>query len=155
MIANPLFEGLSPQEIEKVQEYLQLLKFEKDEAIVEEGQKAAFAFILKSGSVKVYKISVYEKDRVLDIIKPEDKKVFGLINLLDCKEVTTTIIANEPTEIYKFNHIALMEISSKYPEIANKLLFNIGLQICDIVRRKDQEVKVLFDSIMKSIDESI
>ena len=152
MIESPLFEGLSQKEIDIVQEYLQVLTFEKDKPIVEEGQKAAFAFMLKSGSVRVYKISVYEKDKVLDIIYPEDKKVFGLVNLIDCKEVTTTVIANEKTQIYKFNHIALMEISNKYPEIANKLLFNIGLQICDIVRRKDQEVKVLFDSIKKSID---
>lgn len=60
-----LFSGLSLEEMEKVENIAILKKYGKDEIIFSEGEEAEGLFLVITGRVKIYKISLEGKEKII------------------------------------------------------------------------------------------
>jgi CRP/FNR family cyclic AMP-dependent transcriptional regulator len=70
--SSPYFSGLSPAELEEVSRLLFEKRYDRDEIIVTEEEKAEALYFVASGAVKVFKTSADGKEQILAIIHQEE-----------------------------------------------------------------------------------
>ncbi len=68
--ASPLFNGLPPEQVERIIKIIVVKKFNRGETIFFEGDKGAGFYIVETGKVKIYKMSLSGKEQILHIFGP-------------------------------------------------------------------------------------
>ncbi len=68
----PLFFNLAPEEVEKLKHLLKERPFKKGETLFQSGDFCSNVFILKSGRLKMFRLSENGKEQILDIMEPGD-----------------------------------------------------------------------------------
>lgn len=67
----PLFSGLAPEELNKIQSILNLRKFKKGDNIFNEGDIGSEMFIIHTGIIHIYRYSI-ERKMILSILREGD-----------------------------------------------------------------------------------
>lgn len=67
-----LFKDLSPRQLTALKPYLKEKKFEKGESLFFEGDPCERIFIVQSGRVKVFRLSVSGKEQILEVLEKGD-----------------------------------------------------------------------------------
>ncbi|MCJ7763736.1 MAG: Crp/Fnr family transcriptional regulator [Dehalococcoidales bacterium] len=70
--SSPYFSGLNPAELEEISSLVFEKRYDRDEIIIAEEEKAEALYFVASGVVKVFKTSADGKEQILDIIRPEE-----------------------------------------------------------------------------------
>ncbi|MCG3175237.1 MAG: CRP-like cAMP-activated global transcriptional regulator [Candidatus Omnitrophica bacterium] len=68
----PLLQGLTPSELEEVRACLREKSFAKGEALFHESASCERVFIVKTGRVKVYRMSTSGREQVIETLEPGD-----------------------------------------------------------------------------------
>lgn len=77
----PFFAPLEEEELRLLLPFLKEKKYKKNQVIFHEGEPGHYLFLIRSGSVKVYKLSEDGKEKILRVFGPED--FFAELPLLD------------------------------------------------------------------------
>jgi tetratricopeptide (TPR) repeat protein len=115
----PLFSDFTAEEFAEVAHQMSLETFEKDAAIVREGDPGDAMYVLISGEVRVVMKTKEGPEMELAVLKEGD--FFGEGSLLTGKPRTATIIATTETEALKLDKIHLEEITAKHPRVLKVL----------------------------------
>lgn len=67
---SPLFAGLSPDQLAKVQAIARVIDAKRQQVLFREGDPVEGMFVLLSGGVKIYKLSVDGKEHILHVVRP-------------------------------------------------------------------------------------
>jgi CRP/FNR family cyclic AMP-dependent transcriptional regulator len=118
----PLFFELFDDEIEKVVKNQKVHHFEKDERIIQEGQRADQIFILIEGVADLQKQTMSGRIKVERIKQGE---VFGLLMLLDEKPYSIDVIAQTRCSVLEIKHKSIMDLFDKNPRIFAIMTLNI------------------------------
>jgi len=70
--SSPYFSGLSSAELEEINRLVFEKRYDRDEIIITEEEKAEALYFVASGVVKVFKTSADGKEQILAIIRPEE-----------------------------------------------------------------------------------
>jgi CRP/FNR family cyclic AMP-dependent transcriptional regulator len=125
----PLFFELYDEEIERVVKNQKVIHFEKDEKIIQEGQRANQIFILLEGVAELEKQAQGGRIRVERLKHGE---VFGLLMLLDEKPYSIDVVARTRCAVLEIHHESIMALFDRNPRIFAVMTLNI----CRILGRR-------------------
>lgn len=129
-----IFSGMSDGEMEMVSQVSFMKKYSKKEPIYLQGDRGEQVYLLKSGRVKISKLSAEGKELILTMLGPGE--VFGEMVLIDDSPTGTIAEAMEETHICVINRRDFEALLTQKPELALRITKLIGL------RRRELETKI-------------
>jgi len=116
----PLFSKTSEEELKTIVEKLTLVEFEKDEAIIKEGDPGNYLYVINNGRV-----------RVITYIEPEDEEIvlsylnegdyFGEMSLITGEPRSATVIAETDVVLFQLSKLDFDSLILKNPNISLSL----------------------------------
>ena len=119
LLANPLFEDFSEEELVAFIQGLKLLTFEPGDVIISEGEPGQSVFILTTGRVKVFVRGSGHGSVALGVLG--EGSFFGEISTLSGRPRTATITAAGACEILELDRVALDAITATHPRVRSVL----------------------------------
>jgi CRP/FNR family transcriptional regulator len=120
----PIFQGLSRSQLVPIVLIAQLQSFSKGELLFQQGGEATGFFILKSGRIKVFKVSLTGKEQILNIF--ESGETFAEVAALDGRPFPASAATLETTELIFFPRLAFLNLLHEYPDIAINMLIGLS-----------------------------
>jgi CRP/FNR family transcriptional regulator, cyclic AMP receptor protein len=117
---NHIFGVLNDDEIGSVIALAHVRKYESQECIFSKGDLGSSLFIILQGRVAVTTESQDAKRILLNIL--DAGAVFGEIALLDGRERTATVVAQEPCELLRLDRKDFMPFLAQKPDICIRLM---------------------------------
>jgi CRP-like cAMP-binding protein len=119
LLANPLFEDFSEEELLAFIHGLKLLAFEPGDVIITEGEPGQSVFILTTGQVKVFVRGPDHRSVLLGALG--EGSFFGEISTLSGRPRSATITAASACEILELDRAGLDAISASHPRVRSVL----------------------------------
>lgn len=119
-----VFQGLSQSQLEPLLQIAQLQIFSRGELIFKQGSEATGFFVVKTGRVKVFKVSPAGKEQILNIF--ESGENFAEVAALDGKPFPASAATLEPAELIFFPRMAFVDLLRHYPDIAINMLIALS-----------------------------
>jgi hypothetical protein len=119
LLANPLFEDFSEEELVAFIKGLKLLTFEPGDVIISEGEPGQSVFILTTGRVKVFVRGPGHGSVALAVLG--EGSFFGEISTLSGRPRSATITAAAACEILELDRASLDAISATHPRVRSVL----------------------------------
>ncbi|MEN6616572.1 MAG: Crp/Fnr family transcriptional regulator [Syntrophorhabdus sp.] len=116
----PLFKGLSTAQIEAMDRTFPRRSYNPSEIIFSEGEKAEGFYILLSGRLKIYKLSLEGKEQILHIIEPGEP--FAEVALFSETKFPAYAEAILKSEIMFLSRHAFRQLIGDDPSIAMNML---------------------------------
>jgi CRP/FNR family transcriptional regulator, dissimilatory nitrate respiration regulator len=119
-----LFRGLSRSQVLRLCQIVQPQTWQKDEPIFQQGSPAAGFFVVKTGRVKVFKVSPMGKEQILNIFESGDN--FAEVAALDGQPFPASATALERVELIFFPRQVFLELLRQDPDIAINMLISLS-----------------------------
>lgn len=128
----PLFQGMSLEELRKIEKVTKERIYKKGSVIITEGEKSENVFIIKSGKVKIFKTSNDGREIILDI--KGKSKIFAEVTLFNEGINPATVVAIENSVILSIGSQDIENIIRGYPDMA--------LNIIKVLNRRLREAQL-------------
>ncbi len=116
----PYFAELSPADLRSVRECIAARDFDKGEIVMLEGEPCRGLYLVRSGSVRVFKTSPDGREQVLRVVEAGDS--FNEVPNFDGGPNPASAETLEPSTIYLIRRAHLLRLTAQYPSIAMALL---------------------------------
>jgi CRP/FNR family transcriptional regulator len=126
-----LFQGLSQSQLSQILEISQLQSWKKNQLIFKQDTPASGFFVIKTGRVKVYKVSSAGKEQVLNIFKAGDN--FAEVAALDGQPFPASAAALGQVELVFFPRSDFMNLVNADPSIAINMLISLSKHLRHLV----------------------
>ena len=133
----PIFADLSSSDLEKISNKMILRNYNKGQVILLEESKGETFFVIKTGEVKVTKLSDDGREVILAILGESD--FFGEMSLLDGEGRSANIVANEDSTALTLSRNNFLSCLESYPKIAISLLEELAVRL----RKSDKHIESL------------
>jgi CRP/FNR family transcriptional regulator len=119
-----LFRGLSRSQLLCLCQIVQPQTWQKDELIFKQGSPATGFFVVKTGRVKVFKVSLMGKEQILNIFEPGDN--FAEVAALDGQPFPASAAALDRVELIFCPRPVFLELLRQDPDIAINMLISLS-----------------------------
>ncbi|NJR71490.1 MAG: Crp/Fnr family transcriptional regulator [Synechococcales cyanobacterium CRU_2_2] len=119
-----IFQGLSSSQLTALAQIAQLQTFVKGDLIFRQGRPATGFFVIQTGRVKVFQISVNGKEQILNIFEAGDN--FAEVAAMDGQSFPASATALEPATLAFLPRTELLALLHQYPDIAIKMLVTLA-----------------------------
>jgi CRP/FNR family transcriptional regulator len=116
----PLFRGLTEKQLDLMAEVFPRKRYDPSQIIFSEGEPAAGFYILLSGRLKIYKLSLEGKEQILHIIEPGEP--FAEVALFSETRFPAYAEAIEKSEVMFLSRNAFRQLIGNDPTIAMNML---------------------------------
>ena len=148
--AIPLFENLNTRIINSLADKVSEHSFVSGELLVGQGQQGDRAYIIVSGSVKVYRISEEGEEIHLAMLGPNE--IVGELALIDSEPRSAYAQAIQPTHTLILTQKDFSRILSAHPQMAINLLKTLSRRIRALNEQmEDILTKNLTDRTLKAL----
>ncbi|HPS85549.1 MAG TPA: SpoIIE family protein phosphatase [Spirochaetota bacterium] len=118
----PIFYGLSDNDLCLIAPILKLITFKSGESVIYEGDKGDSLFIIRNGSVEVFKTNGVGEEVSLGVL--EEGSFFGELSLFDDHPRSATVKTLEYTDFFTLSRKDLYSTLDGHHEIENILYRN-------------------------------
>lgn len=125
----PVFLGLSPEYIDVLDSLFDRIHFAKDTVVFEQGQPAAYLFILASGEVAI-RFKPYDGPALV-VARIPPGGVFGWSAALSRHAYTSGAVAISDGSAYRISASQLHMVCSKYPDLGTVLMERLASAIAE------------------------
>jgi ATP-binding cassette subfamily B protein len=133
---------LSPLEIRNLLGSLEVIEYEPDTAIIREGDDGDAFFILRTGGVRVVKES--SGGQVLNHLKAGDS--FGELALLTGQPRATSVIASEPSSVFRLSKREFDRIIAASPKFKDAIVsLASGYSATDLTKQQNATAAVVLN----------
>jgi SulP family sulfate permease len=133
-----LGRGLDPAELGMLESHLSQIEFAPGEPVFRTGETADGLFVLRRGCVSVTVQASQGRRRLAAFAQGV---IFGELGLLDGGPRSADVVADEASVALKLTRKAFEKIRADNPQLAAKLLFNLGVEIAVRLRYSNREVQ--------------
>jgi CRP-like cAMP-binding protein len=119
LVASPLFEGFSEEELLAFVRGLRLVPFEPGEIVLTEGEPGQSVFILAAGTVKVFVRNPVGRN--VELCSLREGAFFGEISTLSGRPRSATVIAANRCDLLELDRPALDAIAKTHPRVRQVL----------------------------------
>lgn len=133
----PIFSDLSVSDLEKISNKMVSRSYDKGQMILLEETHGETFFVIKSGIVKVTRLSDDGREVILAILGESD--FFGEMSLLDGEGRSANIVANEKAVVLTLSRNDFLSCLESYPKIAIALLEELAIRL----RKSDKHIESL------------
>ena len=131
-----IFHGLNTEQLKRIEPYLEEIKFTPGEWVFEEGTNATGMFVIRSGSIEVWKSVESEKcGFCLGGLVAGD--CFGEMSLVDCQRRSANVLAKTDLSVFYLPYDAMSQIYESDPKLFGLLILNIAREISRRLRSTD------------------
>jgi CRP-like cAMP-binding protein len=116
--ADPLFEALPPDDLERLIDLARLRAYDQDQVVVAAGEAADEFFLVWSGSLRV-SATVDGAERVFAYLGEGD--YFGETALLSGSTRTATVTANQPSQVVVIGRAEFEQVLRSDPQVLRRL----------------------------------
>lgn len=124
-----LLDSLGEHELEILLRNGQKKVYAKNAIIIDEGEKSNCAYIINSGTVKIFLSDENGKRIVLSVLKA--KGFFGEMSLIDQEERSAAAMAMEETEVTVISKKNFRDCIQSHPEIAEWIMRGLVARLRD------------------------
>ena len=138
-----LFQGLTPQQLERVAEIIKVRDVQADEVIVHERDYGDSLFLIDRGEVEVCVASPEGDRSVATLNAPSPGEIsyegdfFGEMCLLDLEPRCATITAREPCRLWEINRDELYWLFGDDKELQLRILLTVARVLSRRLARMD------------------
>lgn len=133
----PLFSELSLSEIDSLEKVIVSKKFNKNEYIFQEGERASHLYIVVKGRVKIFKLSSEGKEQILQVVGPQN--IFAEAAMFSGEDYPASAQALEASLLFLLEREKLLALIAKNPPLGLKMLSALSL----LLRRLNRLVEDL------------
>ena len=123
----PLFKRLTTEELEKLAEEVDQVKFDADELVFNEQDKGDALYVVEAGSVRIWVLDEDVKPVTLAELKPGE--FFGELAVLDRGPRSTNATAIEETILHRLSSDDFQAFLMKHPDVAIDVICEIGARM--------------------------
>ena len=164
--AIPMFLGLTPAELGKVEAIFHEETRPAGSVVVTEGQTGEEMYILVRGRVQVSKamllagmsvplLNMASPRKVLATLDDSGYPVFGEVALIDSDQRSATVTAITDATFLVTIRAQFFDLAGREPELGVKLLLTLGRRMAATIRRSNAEVVKLTTALALSLRKSI
>ena len=140
-----IFAGLSEKEIKIVESRLVLENYMSGDVIIRKGDRDRDLFMLARGMVSV-KMQLQNNRHGRRLNSITAGVTFGEIALLDNKPRSADVVTESDVTIYRLTYDKFLDLQQSEPNVANKLILNMALNLSTRLRLNTEEIKVLVEN---------
>lgn len=119
-----IFSPLTDDEVRSTLPFFREKKMRKSEVIFREGEPGRHFYLVRSGSVKVYKLSEDGRERILQVFGPG--QFFAELPVLDGRNYPASAEALSPSTLLFVNRDDFLQILARYPQMTGKVYEIVG-----------------------------
>jgi CRP-like cAMP-binding protein len=123
----PLFEGMNRSELAEFEKILHSRRFRQKEAIFRESEPGVGMFVVKSGTIGIYRRGADEKQH--ELTRLSSGEFFGEIALLYESPRAATAVAMQKTTILGLFRPDLMRLVDRRPRLGSKFFLQLAAVI--------------------------
>lgn len=124
---TPIFAALSDSELGELAALAVERRLRRNTVVFHENDPASAFYMVKSGKVKIYKVSRDGREQVLAILG--DGQIFGDVPTFDGGPYPATAATMEDSQIYLIQRDDLLEVVRRHPEIAIQIIAVLGQRL--------------------------
>jgi CRP/FNR family transcriptional regulator len=125
--ASPLFNGLPPEQVERIIQIIVVKRFNRGETIFFEGDKGAGFYIVETGKVKIYKMSLSGKEQILHIFGPGEP--IGEVPIFHGQPFPATAEAIVQSNLLFLPRDRFIQLVHETPSIALNMLAVLSMRL--------------------------
>ncbi len=123
----PLFEGLDAPLLAELTSRGRRRRFDVNQTVFVEGDKAEGLYVVLRGRVKVFKLSPRGREQTLKIMGPGEP--IGEVAVLSGEEYPASAETIEPSEAFYIPRQAFLDLVGRDPEVAMRLLSALSARL--------------------------
>jgi CRP/FNR family transcriptional regulator, dissimilatory nitrate respiration regulator len=124
-----LFSGLSLDQLKTLSHIAVRMAFNRGEMIFQEGEKGNGIYIVETGKIKVFKLSLDGKEQILHIYGPGH--TFGEVPVFQGKSFPASAMTLEPAGIIFLPRDRFVELIASAPALAMNMLADLSRRLRD------------------------
>ncbi len=124
-----IFKNLPDDDLKEIGPYVTVSNHSKKEVVFNEGDPSEWFYMLKSGKVKITKISHDGKELIIEVISPGD--MFGGVAVIRGFPYPANAIAMEESVSLKISRKNLMRLVDRFPNLMHCIALQIGDRMKD------------------------
>ncbi len=129
----PIFHDLSSRELGRLERYVVTRKFMQNEYIFRQSEPGAGMYIITSGTVNIR--LEHSDGCTQNLVSLGERDFFGEMALLDeSPRSAAAIVETEKVTVLSFFRGDLLKVKGDYPDLACKILWNIGIVLSERLR---------------------
>jgi uncharacterized membrane protein len=123
----PLFQKLSPEELQQLAEEVDQVKFDDDETIFNEQDKGDALYVVESGSVRIWVLD--EDVKPVTLKELQSGEFFGELAVLDRGPRSTNATAVGETTLHRLSSDDFQKFLIGHPDVAIDIICEIGARM--------------------------
>ncbi len=132
-----LFKNLSDVQLEKLQSASHSIHLEANQLLFEHGQAAQHFFWVKTGRIKLYRLSLDGKEKIIEMI-PAHHTFAEAVMFMQRHVYPVSAQALETTEVISFSNDVYMQLLRESPENCFQLLGDLSMRLHGLIDEIDQ-----------------
>jgi len=124
---GPLFNGLPPEQIDHIVKIVVVKQFNRGETVFFEGDKATGFYIVETGKIKIYKMSLSGKEQILHIFGPGEP--FGEVPVFHGQPFPATAEALSRSNLLFLPRDKFIQLVHETPSIALNMLAVLSMRL--------------------------
>jgi CRP-like cAMP-binding protein len=127
-----LFKSLSSSQLIQLQHTARLIRLETNQLLFEHGERATRFFLVKSGYIKLYRLSPDGKEKVIEMIPP--RQTFAeAVMFMQHRVYPVNAQALEAVEVISFDNEVYMQSLRESPENCFHILADLSMRLRGLV----------------------
>jgi CRP/FNR family transcriptional regulator len=123
----PLFEGLPREQLQELARIVVEKKYGKGQTLFSEGSKATGFYVIVSGKLKIYKLSLEGKEQILHIFG--EGEFFGEVPVFAGGNYPAHAETLEASHVLFFPRNAFVELIKSEPQLSMNMLASLSLRL--------------------------
>jgi CRP/FNR family transcriptional regulator len=124
-----IFKNLPDDDLKEIEPYVSVSKHSKKEAVFNEGDASEWFYILKSGKIKITRLSNDGKELIIEVISPGD--MYGGVAVIRGFPYPANAVAMEESVSLKISRKNLMRLVDRFPNLMHCIALQIGDRMKD------------------------
>ncbi len=140
-----LFQGLAPQEIERVHAQCTRVSLDAGAVLFEEGKPGDALYIVERGTITIAKRVREDSESTIPILTVDPAGFFGELAILADAPRISSAVAAEASTLFRLSKDHVLALVRDEPAIGATLLLNLARTIAGRAQLVNQELALLFE----------
>lgn len=133
---HALFGALTDKQIERVQQHASTIELDAGEHLFEQGQRAERFFLVRSGQLKLYRLSPSGHEKVIEIARP-GQTFAEAVMFMDITDYPVNAEAVSPTEVVAFSNKVFLSVIEESQETCLHMLGDMSARLRQLLAEID------------------
>ena len=133
---NPYFKGLDDHILQELAKDTLLRGYQRGEVLFWQDEPSAGLYIIRQGSVKLFKISPKGREHILNVF--EEGTSFNEVPVFDHSSNPLNVAALEESQVWIVGADTIRRLSLEYPQMAQAVILNLCANLRMLVQKLEE-----------------